>query len=61
MDIAKTHGYNLEVQSLEKRLTMLEKSIPHICISFPKEDTGGLADQSELANSEIDIFSSVSE
>ena len=61
LELAKTHGYNLEVQSFERRLSMLEKSMPRAPYFRPLEDTSDLADKSASADSEINIFPSGSE
>ena len=61
LKIAKTHGYHLEVQSLEKRLSLLEKCLPRVSVSFPPEDLTHLADNSSSADSELNVFDSGSE
>ena len=55
------HGYHLEVQSLEKRLSLLEKCLPRVSVSVPPEDVTHLADNSSSADSELNVFGSGSE
>jgi hypothetical protein len=61
LDIARIHGYHLEVQSLEKRLSLLEKCLPRVSLCLPPEDTSHHADQSSTADSELDVFCSGTE